>query len=104
MANVYALALADLPLGSIKEVELEDETVLLLHLEKGIYAVNGICTHARVHLSGGHVENGATLCCSQHGGKFDIATGKAVALPVMTALATYPVTVQAGGIYVEIEA
>ena len=103
MAKIRALSLADLPKGSMKEVELEDETVLILHLDQGIFAVNGICTHARVHLAGGWIEDGRTICCPQHGGKFDIATGRAVAFPAVTALESYPVAVEADGIYVELD-
>lgn len=103
MGKIKALDLADLPQGSMKEVELEDETVLLINQQSGIFAVNGICTHAQVHLSGGWVENGSTICCPQHGGKFDIGTGKAVAFPAVSSLETYSVSVENNEIFVEIE-
>ncbi len=103
MGKIKALELADLPQGSMKEVELEDETVLLIHEKQGVFAVCGMCTHAQVHLAGGWIEDGVTICCPQHGGKFDIATGKAVAFPAVTSLETYPVSIENDVIFVEIE-
>ena len=103
MAKIKAYHLADLPIGSMKEVEFEDESILLIHLEQGVFAVNGLCTHANVHLAGGWIEDGKTICCPQHGGKFAIATGQAVAFPAFSSLATYPVSVENDEIFVELD-
>lgn len=103
MAKVKAFALAELPLGKMKEVDIDGELILFLHMNDGVFAVNGICTHAHVHLAGGWVEGENTICCPQHGGKFDVQTGKAIAFPAVTGLEIFPVSVEEGMVFVDVD-
>jgi MocE subfamily Rieske [2Fe-2S] domain protein len=58
-------------------------------LGDNFYASDGLCTHEKVALAGGLVLDGC-IECPMHNGRFDIATGKAVKLPVHEDLKTYP--------------
>lgn len=41
--------------------------------------------------------------CPFHGGTFDIRTGEAIDFPCVLPLKSYPVTVEGGGVYVNLE-
>jgi 3-phenylpropionate/trans-cinnamate dioxygenase ferredoxin subunit len=58
-------------------------------------ATDGLCTHARVHLSGGFVM-GRIIECPKHNGRFDVTTGRAAGAPACVDLRTHPVKVEAG--------
>jgi 3-phenylpropionate/trans-cinnamate dioxygenase ferredoxin subunit len=59
------------------------------------FATDGLCTHEKVHLSGGLLM-GSIIECPKHNGRFDIRTGEAKGAPVCINLTTYPVAVEAG--------
>jgi 3-phenylpropionate/trans-cinnamate dioxygenase ferredoxin subunit len=90
------------------EVEREDLlgvlhgmcTIALCRLADGqFHAVDGICSHERAPLTDGFVR-GETIECPKHNGRFNIRTGQAVRLPARKALATFPVKVEDGKVYV----
>ena len=54
------------------------------------FATDGLCTHEKIHLSGGLVM-GTIIECPKHNGRFDFTTGQAKGAPVCVNLATYPV-------------
>jgi 3-phenylpropionate/trans-cinnamate dioxygenase ferredoxin component len=64
------------------------------------YATDGLCTHAKVHLSGGFVM-GEIIECPKHNGRFNFITGQAQAAPVCVNLKTYPAKVEGGRIYIQ---
>ncbi len=63
------------------------------------YATDGLCTHERVHLSGGFVMGGI-IECPRHNGRFDFTTGQARGAPACIDLKTYPVKVEAGKVFI----
>jgi Na+-transporting NADH:ubiquinone oxidoreductase subunit F len=54
-----------------------------------LYALDGICTHGNVHLSGGLVKGGI-IECPKHNGRFFLADGSPARAPICRGLATYP--------------
>jgi 3-phenylpropionate/trans-cinnamate dioxygenase ferredoxin subunit len=66
------------------------------------YATDGLCTHEAVHLSNGLVM-GVTIECPKHNGRFDYTTGKAKGAPVCIDLRTYPVKIEEGRVYLQVE-
>ena len=66
--------------------------VALYKLGDAIYATDMFCTHGQARLSDGFVEDGC-IECPLHQGRFDIATGKALSLPVTADIKTYPVRI-----------
>ena len=75
--------------------------VAVYHIGDGYYASDDTCSHAEYSLGEGYIEDG-TVECELHAAKFDIKTGKALSAPATSAIATYPVTVLDGTIYVDL--
>jgi 3-phenylpropionate/trans-cinnamate dioxygenase ferredoxin subunit len=67
------------------------------------FATDGLCTHEKAALTEGLV-TGCVVECPKHNGRFDFTTGKAVRRPACIDLRTYAVKVEAGVIFVLIEA
>jgi 3-phenylpropionate/trans-cinnamate dioxygenase ferredoxin subunit len=74
-------------------------TYAIYNTEKGFFATDGHCTHEEQHLEDGLVI-GMVIECPLHGGRFDIATGRALSAPVCVNLATYPVEVRGDRLFV----
>lgn len=102
MAWVRVLALDELVEGQGTPLEVEGEEIALYRIGGTVFAVSNICSHAYAHLTDGEVE-GYTVTCPAHGGQFDIRTGKALRLPAVSPIPTYPVKVEGGAVFVAIE-
>ena len=101
MTWVPACRLDDIPDGEAVRVEFGAEPVCLVRTEGDVYAIHDVCSHAEVPLSEGEVE-GTTVECWLHGSRFDLRTGKPTGLPATEPVATFPVEVRDGDIYVDI--
>jgi len=103
LTTVPVCPVADVPAGEIRKGELPDGTcVALYNLDGRIYATADRCTHGDASLSEEGSIVGGQVECSWHFGCFDIASGKAVAMPCSEALRVYPVTIIDGFIHVAI--
>lgn len=93
MPELIALTTIDqVPLGTVKRFEVNDLAVALVHTAEGFFAIEDRCSHADVALSEGELE-GCLLECWLHGSAFDVRTGEPQSLPALTAVETFPVTV-----------
>ncbi|WP_104991381.1 non-heme iron oxygenase ferredoxin subunit [Deinococcus sp. NW-56] len=91
---------AELPEGSQTEVSVEGLSVVVVRYEGEFYALRNNCTHKDYPLLGGEVSAGR-ITCAKHGGKFELATGKAKALPAVKPVKLYRTVLEAGEVYVE---
>lgn len=66
------------------------------------FCTDGLCTHEQVHLADGLVMD-YVIECPKHNGQFDYRTGAAKRSPVCVNLATYPVKVEAGEVFIDID-
>jgi 3-phenylpropionate/trans-cinnamate dioxygenase ferredoxin component len=66
------------------------------------YALDGICSHEHVHLCDGLVMDGI-IECPKHNACFDYTTGEARRAPAIIDLATFPVKVEDGHVWIEVE-
>jgi 3-phenylpropionate/trans-cinnamate dioxygenase ferredoxin subunit len=66
------------------------------------YATDGLCTHGGVHLADGYVSD-TIIECPKHNGRFDFRTGAAQGPPACVNLKTYPVKVEAGDVFVQLD-
>jgi len=102
MAWLNVAKVAELPVGSMKQVTVGDDDIALYHLADGFYATTDVCTHASASLTNGSL-NQDVVACPKHGGKFRVTTGEAVAFPCVIALQTYDVSVQGDEVFIDYE-
>jgi 3-phenylpropionate/trans-cinnamate dioxygenase ferredoxin subunit len=83
---------SDIPAGSVKVVVVGDKRVALCNVDGQFFAIDDLCTHDGGSLDQGELD-GDVIECPRHGARFDVRTGKVLALPAVKALNTYPVEV-----------
>jgi 3-phenylpropionate/trans-cinnamate dioxygenase ferredoxin component len=93
-----ALAI-DVPRDTVKAVMLNGVSLLLIHTEDGLYAIENRCSHAEEPLACGRVKYG-WISCPAHGARFDLGTGEALTPPATAAIRTYPVRIDGDAISV----
>ena len=102
MAESHLVAkTTEIPEDEAKRVVIDDIQIAIFNLGGTFYATGDVCTHAYASLSEGYVEDGCVEC-PLHAGLFDIKTGKALSLPVVEDIKTYPVRTEGENIYVEV--
>ena len=89
---------ADRPLA----VEVDDVDVVIVLHEGEYFALVDECTHGRVALSEGDVEDGA-IECYLHGSVFDLRTGVPRCLPAPEPVRVFPCRVDGTSIEVDID-
>jgi 3-phenylpropionate/trans-cinnamate dioxygenase ferredoxin component len=90
----------DVAKGSAVSVEVDGIDIAVVHADDDqFYAVRDECSHAAIPLSEGEID-GCTLECWLHGSRFDLRTGEPTGLPAVEPVATFPVEVRDGDIYV----
>ncbi|HEY8980590.1 MAG TPA: bifunctional 3-phenylpropionate/cinnamic acid dioxygenase ferredoxin subunit [Streptomyces sp.] len=94
---------------AVDEVEEEDAVQVPSEPPVAVFRVDGeflatadTCTHGKFPLSEGYVEDGVVEC-ALHSAKFCLRTGRALNLPATEPLRTFPIRVEDGEVYVEIE-
>lgn len=92
---------ADVPPGGLKPVDAGAERIVLAHADDGVYAVEDRCSHQDFPLSSGELD-GCELECPFHGAAFDVRTGRAIRLPAVRPVRTFPAAVHDGGVYVQL--
>ena len=92
----------EVPVGTMKQVTVDEEKIAVYHLEEGFYATSDVCTHASEYLSTGSLD-GRIVACPKHGGKFDVTSGAAVAFPCVVPLEVYPVEVRGEEVWLDFE-
>jgi 3-phenylpropionate/trans-cinnamate dioxygenase ferredoxin subunit len=99
---VDACAADDIDAEDVIRFDHAGRTFAIYRTEDDTYfATDGLCTHEKVHLSGGFVM-GNIIECPKHNGRFDVRTGEAKGAPVCINLVTYPVKVEAGRVHLKI--
>jgi nitrite reductase/ring-hydroxylating ferredoxin subunit len=89
---IRVAALAEVPEGTTRLVEVNGNDVCLYNLGGTIYATQDMCTHAEASLADGFID-GDAIECPLHQALFDIRTGKVLHPPATANLRVYPVLV-----------
>ena len=100
MSFERACSLDDVRPDEALAVTLGDLEVAVARDGDEVFAVENICSHAAVALSEGEVSD-CTVECWLHGSRFDLRTGKPTGLPATEPIATFPVDVRDGDVYVD---
>src|SRR5260370_29443657 len=80
MAFVRTVKVAEVPAGTIRELQVEGKGVAVANVDGKIYAMNNTCLHRGGPLREGSLE-GKVVTCPWHGSQFDVTNGKAVQNP-----------------------
>lgn len=83
-------------------VNVDGVPIAVCHTGGAYHAVHGVCTHEYAMLADGYLEDGC-IECPLHQGRFELATGKAIAPPVIEPIKVYPVKVEDGKVLVEVD-
>ena len=84
----------DVPVGTAKVVEAGGKRIALCNTgEAGFHAIDDLCTHDGGSLDQGELE-GNKIECPRHGARFDVITGRALTLPAVRPVKTYPTRVR----------
>lgn len=92
-------ALSDLPDNAPFAVAAAGVDLVLVRRGADVSALHGRCAHRGVLLADGHVD-GNLMVCGVHGWRYDVDTGVSPVNPSV-ALATFPVWVRNGEVYVD---
>ena len=102
MTAVRVCAVGDIEVPGTLRVEIDDVPVAMVRDESGhVHAISDTCSHAEVSLSEGEVED-CSIECWLHGSQFDLRTGRPLALPALTPVPVYPVTIEGDDVYVDV--
>jgi 3-phenylpropionate/trans-cinnamate dioxygenase ferredoxin component len=94
-------AVDEVPPGTMKLCEVEDELVLVVNLDGRFHATQGVCSHQYFELDKGFL-TGDSITCALHLSRFDLETGDALDPPAELPLAVYPVIVEGGRVLIEV--
>jgi 3-phenylpropionate/trans-cinnamate dioxygenase ferredoxin component len=73
-------------------IEIDEKSIVVLNIAGRFYAIEDVCSHDDGPVGEGNVE-GFEIICPRHGARFDIRTGKALALPAFVDIPAYPVRI-----------
>lgn len=77
----------------------EQRVVLFLNEDGAVTALEDKCSHANVRLSRGTYD-GKAVQCPAHGARFDVCSGKALCMPAVAPVKSFPVRVEGESIFV----
>ncbi len=84
---------SDVPPGEARVFTVNGRRLALCHVEGEFFAIDDVCTHDAGPLGEGDLD-GYAIECPRHGARFDVRTGRVLALPAPRPVATYPVKVE----------
>jgi len=93
---------SEIPEGHITVYEVGGVRVAVCNVGGKLYAIDDVCTHDGGPLDQGVLE-GKLVECPRHGAKFDVTDGRAVVLPAVRPVRTYPVEVDGDDVRVSVE-
>jgi 3-phenylpropionate/trans-cinnamate dioxygenase ferredoxin component len=97
VANVHALA----P-GRTLQCTVGDTPVVVVNTGDGVFALHGVCTHARGQFGSGRLTRGGEIECPSHGACFDPRSGEVRKGPAREPLRTYEARIEGDSIQVRL--
>ena len=89
--------------GTARRVEIDGVPVAVVRCGDRVLAVNDVCSHANVSLSGGAVWcDELEIECPKHGSTFSLISGEPATLPATQPVAVYPVEIVDGVVHVDV--
>ena len=86
--------------GSVEElkdgdrlfVDIDGKPVVVLKIAGQYYAIADVCSHDEGPVGEGEIE-GFEIICPRHGARFDLRSGRVLALPAFVDIPAYPVRI-----------
>lgn len=91
----------DVAAGEAIVVEAAGKRLALCNTGEGIFAIDDVCTHDGGPLDQGKLD-GKEIECPRHGARFDVTTGRALCLPAVRPVRTYPVRIEGGEVEIDL--
>jgi naphthalene 1,2-dioxygenase system ferredoxin subunit len=98
---IEAALLSSVPQDDVIAVAVQGKEIALYGVDGDVYATDNICTHGHARLCEGFLE-GHEIECPLHQGRFDIRNGAAMCAPLTESIATYPVRIEGGKVYLDL--
>ena len=103
MADIDVAPVDELPPGTVKIVHAGEISVGVYNLGGRYCALEDRCSHDDGPLCEGDFDcDDGVAICPRHGANIDIRSGRALTLPAIESVATYPVRVVDGMVKVEV--
>jgi naphthalene 1,2-dioxygenase ferredoxin component len=93
---------SDVPDDDVIGVDVAGRDIALYRVEGSIFATDNLCTHGHARLCDGFLE-GHEIECPLHQGRFDIRDGSATCAPVTEAIRCYPVRIEGGRVFLQLQ-
>lgn len=100
--KVEVTSLDQMPRDRGIRVTIGDHRIAMFRIDDEVFAIGDRCSHAEASLAEGEVWD-HTVECPRHGSEFDLRTGEPGALPATQPVPVYPVSVEDGTVYLELE-
>jgi nitrite reductase (NADH) small subunit len=100
MARVRVVRSSDVPAGEGRVVEAGGRSLALFNVDGAYYAIDNSCAHRGGPLGEGELD-GTVVTCPWHGWRWDVKSGANANNPAVK-MACFPVSVEAGDVFVEI--
>ena len=93
---------SDVAPGRVKVYEVQGRQIAICNVDGTFYAIDDVCTHDGGALDQGELE-GHEIECPRHGARFDVRSGRALTLPAVMPVRSYPVQVEDGAVKVGLD-
>ncbi|WP_321967842.1 non-heme iron oxygenase ferredoxin subunit [Burkholderia cepacia] len=97
-----AIPVASLPADDVAATLVGGREIAFYRVGDDVYATDNICTHGHARLCDGFLD-GHEIECPLHQGKFDVRTGKAMCAPLTDDIRTFPVRIEDGEVFIELQ-
>jgi len=84
-------------------IEVDEQPIVILRIANQYYAIGDVCSHDDGPVGEGAIE-GFEIICPRHGARFDIRSGKVLALPAFVDIPAFPVRIVDGQIEIGLPA
>lgn len=101
--EVRVAALAELPAGAPRPVEVDGTRIVLVRVGDAVHACGDVCPHRGGWLSEGRL-SGIRLACPLHGWIFDIRSGLCLFPGRGASVPSYRVRIDGDSVFVEVPA
>ena len=82
-------------------IDVDGEPIVIFNIAGELFAVEDICSHDNNPIGEGELEK-FDVICPRHGAHFDVRNGKALSLPAVVDILSYPVRIEGDEIWIGI--